>query len=75
VKFSIGCAYGSYIDVAWQPSAPLSGGVAPTSFSIAGKTVALRQFMALSSSSASAEHGWAEQGGDTLNLAQALHEN
>ncbi len=75
VKFSIGCTYGSYIDVAWQPGAPLSGGVAPTSFSIAGKTVAVRQFLTRGPSSAAAEYGWAEQGGDGLNLVQAMYEN
>lgn len=75
VKFSIGCTYGSYIDVAWQPSAPLSGGVAPTSFSIGGKTVAVRQFLTRAPGSAPAEYGWAEQGGEALNLVQAMYEN
>lgn len=75
VKFSIGCTFGSYIDVSWQPSRPLSGGVAPTSFSIAGKTVATRQFLTRAPSSAPAEYGWAEQGGDGLHLLQAIYEN
>jgi hypothetical protein len=75
VKFSIGCTYGSYIDVAWQPSAPLSGGVAPTSFSIGGKTIAVRQFLTRAPGSAPAEYGWAEQGGEALNLVQAMYEN
>jgi hypothetical protein len=75
VKFSIGCTFGSYINVSWQPSRPLSGGVAPTSFSVAGKTVATRQFLTRAPGSAPAEYGWAEQGGDALNLLQAIYEN
>jgi len=74
MKFSIGCTFGSYIDVAWQPSKPLNGGVAPTSFSVAGKTVATRQFLTRAPNSAPAEYGWAEQGGDALNLVQAIYE-
>ncbi len=60
--------------MAWQPSKPLNGGVAPTSFSVAGKTVATRQFLTRAPNSTPAEYGWAEQGGDALNLVQAIYE-
>jgi hypothetical protein len=74
MKFSIGCTSGSLIDVTWRSSKPLSGGEAKTSFSIDGKTVASRVFQARGPDSARSEHGWAEQGGDALNLVEAIFE-
>lgn len=75
MKFSIGRTLGLYIDVTWQPRRPLSEGVAETSFSINGKTVASRVFPAWAPNSAPSDLGWAQQGGDALNLVQAMHEN
>lgn len=75
MKFSIGCTLGSYIDVTWQPGRPLKEEMAESSFSINGRTVASRVFPARAPDSAPPEFGWAEQGGDALNLVQAMYEN
>lgn len=74
MKFSIGCTFGSYIDVVWQPSQPLTGVAVQTSFSIDGATVASHVFLARSPDGAPHEYGWAEQGGDALKLAEAIYE-
>lgn len=73
MKFAIGCTSGSLIDVTWHSSKPLSGPEAKTSFSIDGRSVASRVFQARAPDSARSEHGWSEQGGDALNLVQAIY--
>ncbi|MBK8840094.1 MAG: hypothetical protein IPO30_15710 [Hyphomonadaceae bacterium] len=58
-RFSIGCTFGSSIDVTWQPSAPFAAGLAaPVTFSIDGGTVATRSFAGGEAN----PYGWSEPG-------------
>lgn len=69
-RFSIGCTFGSSIEVTWQPSAPFAAGLAaPVTFSIDGRTVATRSFVGGEANA----YGWSEPGGAALALVDAIY--
>jgi hypothetical protein len=69
-RFSIGCSYGHYVDIAWQPSRPFTAGaMVPVTFSVDGKVVATRSFLRRESN----DYGWAEPSGDAVSLVQAMN--